>query len=83
MSQDVPAAELRVAKKFRLTRKIGQGSFGDIFLGRMESSTLANSASTFAEHSHEAKIGRRSRRDRRGGCYKTRVSTQSTSSAVI
>ncbi len=29
----IEGAELRVAKKFRLTKKIGQGSFGDIFLG--------------------------------------------------
>lgn len=35
--KDVPpresALELRVGKKFRLGRKIGSGSFGDIYLG--------------------------------------------------
>jgi hypothetical protein len=36
MAEVEAATEIRVAKKFRLTRKIGQGSFGDIFLGKLE-----------------------------------------------
>lgn len=31
--RSIPAMELRVGNKYRLGRKIGSGSFGDIYLG--------------------------------------------------
>lgn len=33
LSPPIPAMELRVGNKYRLGRKIGSGSFGDIYLG--------------------------------------------------
>lgn len=33
MSENNPSVELRVGGKYRLGRKIGAGSFGDIYLG--------------------------------------------------
>ena len=43
------APELRVAKKFRLIRKIGQGSFGEIFLGKYVACSVGPALSNFHE----------------------------------
>ena len=36
--------ELRVGGKYRLGRKIGSGSFGDIYLGKLVSTLFFNTA---------------------------------------
>lgn len=40
MHSEFPEMELRVGNKYRLGRKIGSGSFGDIYLGKAQESFL-------------------------------------------
>lgn len=73
--------ELRVGNKYRLGRKIGSGSFGDIYLGEelliYLQFVLTNSVSLFA-----ARLSRYNDLDWRGSSYQTRMHSHETSPAT-